>query len=165
MAVSGTYMTYQCGEKRGPWNNLSSHANVLIQQHPKGAHVSVFHDGGSVSCCNATLCSPRVDYVHCMGCSKCYWRTSRCHKINKSIFKKVIPLIRVSILTFISNVCRNLYCIRSQAFVSMIKVHSIVLYNHGVNFIADIHTCTCVINLIKYTKWIVLLSMCNLLYG
>lgn len=103
--------------------------------------------------------------IHCMGCSKCYWRTSRCHKINKSIFKKVIPLIRVSILTFISNVCRNLYCIRSQAFVSMIKVHLIVLYNHGVNFIADIHTCTCVINLIKYTKWIVLLSMCNLLYG
>lgn len=66
--------------------------------------------------------------------------------------KAFLRKLSVSILTFVSNVCRNLYCIRSQAFVSMIKVHSIVLYNHGVNFIADIHTCTCVINLIKYTK-------------
>lgn len=164
MAVSGTYMTYQCGEKRGPWNNLSSHANDNLSNSIQKEHMYLYFTM-AVLWAAATLCSPRVDYVHCMGCSKCYWGTSRCHKINKSIFKKVIPLIRVSILTFISNVCRNLYCIRSQAFVSMIKVHSIVLYNHGVNFIADIHTCTCVINLIKYTKWIVLLSMCNLLYG
>lgn len=153
MLVSGAYM-YHCGEKRGPWNNLSSHANVLIQQHPKGAHVSVFHDGGSVSCCNTMQSSSGLCALY-------------------GVFQMLLKNFKVpqnqqsnpSYQSIISNVCRNLYCIRSQAFVSMIKVHSIVLYNHGVNFIADIHTCTCVINLIKYTNWIVLLSMCNLLYG
>lgn len=137
---------------------MSSRANdnLIIQQHPK-EHMYLYFTM-AVLWAAATLCSPRVHYVHnpLYGVLKMLLKNFKVPQNQQS---------NPSYQSIISNVCRNLYCIRSQAFVSMIKVHSIVLYNHGVNFIADIHTCTCVINLIKYTNWIVLLSMCNLLYG